>query len=73
MNRRYFWQIPACIKYRTVFEDRETITGASETNEYRLFRKDTGKICFSEREALQSFVESFLEKEMATEKEAICV
>lgn len=72
MNRRYFWQIPACVKFRTVFEDRETIIGVSETNEHCLFRKDTGKICFSEREALQSFVEFFLEKEMAHE-EVLCV
>ncbi len=72
MSRRYFWQIPACIKFRTVFEDRETILGVSETNEHCLFRKDTGKICFSEREALQSFVETFLEKEMVRE-EMVCV
>ena len=27
--------------------------GVSDENEHRLFRKDTGKICFDEREALR--------------------
>ena len=51
MTRRFFWQIPECVKFRTVFEDKETILGANDDNEHHLFRKDVGKICFSEREA----------------------
>jgi hypothetical protein len=73
MNRRYFWLIPECVKFRTVFEDAETILGVNEQNEHRLFRKDTGKICFSEREALKSFVANFLEQEMICEEEEVCV
>jgi hypothetical protein len=73
MNRRYFWLIPECVKFRTVFEDAETILGVNEQNEHRLFRKDTGKICFSEREALKSFVANFLEQELICEEEEVCV
>ncbi|MGI8885060.1 MAG: hypothetical protein ACR2IA_12535 [Pyrinomonadaceae bacterium] len=73
MNRRYFCQIPECIKYRTVFEDAETIVGVNDDNEHRLFRKDTGKICFSEREALGSFVTVFLEKEFSEKSEVMCL
>ena len=73
MNRRYFWQIPECVKFRTIFETAETIVGVNDDNEHRLFRKDTGKICFSEREALGSFVAVFLEKEFAEKPEAACV
>lgn len=53
MNRRYFWLIPEFTKFRTVFETDKTVLGVSDENEHRLFRKDTGKICFDEREALQ--------------------
>jgi hypothetical protein len=53
MNRRYFWLIPEFTKFRTVFETAETVVGVSGENEHRLFRKDTGKICFDEREALR--------------------
>ena len=73
MNRRFFWVIPECVKFRTVFEDKETILGINEDKEHRLFRKDTGKICFDEREALESFVAAFLEREFSDEKEAVCV
>lgn len=53
MNRRYFWLIPEFTKFRTVFETAETVMGVNDENEHRLFRKDTGKICFDEREALR--------------------
>ena len=53
MNRRYFWLIPEFTKFRTVFETAETVMGVSDENEHRLFRKDTGKISFDEREALR--------------------
>lgn len=54
MNRRFFWQIPEFIRYRIVFEDRETILGVNECNEHRLFRKDTGKILFAENNLSES-------------------
>jgi len=72
-DSKIFWQIPECVKFRTVFEDRETILGVNDDNEHRLFRKDVGKICFSEREALESFVSSFLEKEFSEEREVAFV
>ena len=53
MNRRYFWLIPEFTKFRTVFETAETVMGVSDENEHRLFRKDTGRICFDERDALR--------------------
>ena len=73
MNRRYFWQTPECVKFRIVFEDAETITGANEDGEHRLFRKDTGKICLSEGEALASFTVLFFEKEFLEKSEAVGV
>ena len=73
MNRRFFWQIPECVKFRAVFEDAETITGTNEDGEHRLFRKDTGKICFSDGEALASFTELFFEKEFLEKSEAVGV
>ncbi len=50
MNRRYFWQIPEMKRFSTVFEDAETVLGAGVDNQHRLFRKDTGLVCFDERE-----------------------
>ena len=63
MNQRFFWQIPECIKFRIIFEDAETIVGATETGEHRLFRKDTGRIVFSEREALETSLAALVEKD----------
>ena len=45
-------KIPEFVKYRTVFENEDTVLGAGENGEHKLFRKDTGKICFDERVAL---------------------
>jgi hypothetical protein len=73
MNRRVFWQIPECVKFRTVFEDKETILGVDASNEHRLFRKDAGKICFTESEAVGAFVATFFEKEFSDESEVVCV
>ncbi|HVE57287.1 MAG TPA: hypothetical protein VNB22_10700 [Pyrinomonadaceae bacterium] len=53
MNRRYFWLIPEFTRFRIVFETAETVLGVNGDNEHRLFRKDTGKISFDEREALR--------------------
>jgi len=67
MNRRFFWQVPEYIKFRIVFEDAETILGATENNEYRLFRKDTNQIVFSICAALEMCLASLCE----TESEAL--
>jgi len=56
MRRRYFWLIPEFTRFRTVFETAETVLGVNGDNEHRLFRKDTGKICFDEREALRQSI-----------------
>ncbi len=56
MNRRYFWLIPEFVKFRTVFETAETVLGVNVDKEHRLFRKDTGKISFDEREALRQSI-----------------
>jgi hypothetical protein len=53
MNRRYFWLVPEFTKFRTVFETADTVYGVNDENEHRMFRKDTGKISFDEREALR--------------------
>jgi hypothetical protein len=66
MTRRYFWQIPEFIKYRTVFEDKDIVLGANENNEHMLFRKDTGTICFDERVALAHRLKELAEEEMET-------
>lgn len=73
INRRFFWQTPECVKFRTVYEDAETIVGASESGEHRLFRKDTGKICYTEGDALAAFTEMFFEKEFLEKSEAVGV
>ena len=65
MNRRYFWLIPEFTKFRTVFETAETVLGVNGDNEHRLFRKDTGKICFDEREALRLSIFKLTEFEEA--------
>ena len=73
MTRKYFWLIPECAKFRTVFEDKETVLGVNERNEHRLFRKDTGKIVFSKRQALKIIAKVFIEKEIAGKKAAVSV
>ena len=62
MNRRHFWQMPQGIKFRTIFEDTETVMGVNERNEHRLFRKDTNNITFVETEALETSLTSLLKK-----------
>ena len=73
MNRRYFWTVPECTKFRVVFEDRETVVGVNDANEHRTLRKDTGRIFFSAQEALKSFVADFLEKEISPQPKKVCV
>ena len=63
MNRRYFWLIPEFTKFRTVFENEETVLGVGDDREHRLFRKDTGRVCFDEREALQRSIAALAVKE----------
>lgn len=77
MNRRHFWLIPEFTKFRTVFENEETVLGIGEDREHRLFRKDTGRVCFDEREALQCSLAALAEKEVAEllegRAEVVCV
>jgi hypothetical protein len=63
MNRRYFWLIPEFTRFRAVFEDAETVTGVNDERQHRLFRKDTGRVCFDEREALQRCLTALIEQE----------
>lgn len=60
--KRHFWQMPEGIKFRTVFEDQETVLGVNERNEHRLFRKDTNGITFAENEALEMSLTSLIKK-----------
>ena len=62
MTRRYFWQVPDFIKFRTVFENADTVIGVNDNNEHRLFRKDTGCINFDERAALNQRLASLAER-----------
>ena len=62
MNRRHFWHMPEAVKFRTVFEDAETVLGVNERNEHRLFRKDSGDITFAENEALEKSLASLIKK-----------
>lgn len=71
MTRRHFWTVPDCVKFRVVFEDKETVVGVNDANEHRTLRKDTGKIFFSAQEALKSFVKDFIDKEVVPKK--VCV
>lgn len=73
MNRRVFWQIPECVKFRAFFEDKETLLGVSENNERCLFRKDAGKVCFDKGEALDASVANFPVREFSGESEVVCV
>jgi hypothetical protein len=63
MTRRYFWQVPEFIKFRMVFENTDTILGANDAGEHKLFRKDTGKICFDEAAALRQRLSDLAEAE----------
>ena len=48
MTRRHFWQIPEFIRFRTVFENEDSVLGVNDGGEHKLFRKDTGCISFDE-------------------------
>jgi Uncharacterized protein conserved in bacteria len=65
MNRRYFWHLPELKRFRAVFEDRETILGADAAGQHRFFRKDTGKICFDERQAARLCIAALIKDETA--------
>ena len=65
MTQGYFWQVPELTKFRTVFENADVVLGASSDNQRRLFRKDTGRICFDEREAKRLSVNSIMTEEAA--------
>lgn len=66
MTRRHFWQVPEFIKFRTVFENEDTILGVSDNNEHKLFRKDTGSISFDERSALGKRLVTMAKRETQT-------
>jgi hypothetical protein len=66
MTRRHFWQIPDFIKFRTVFENQDTILGINERGEHKLFRKDTGCISFDERAALSERLIRLAQRESIT-------
>jgi hypothetical protein len=53
MKSRFFWEKHRCKKFRIIFESDEIIIGADRKNKYRTFRKDTGSIAFSRREAIE--------------------
>jgi lysine/ornithine N-monooxygenase len=63
MTQGYFWQVPELTKFRTVFENADVVLGASISNQQRLFRKDTGRICFDEQEAKRLCVNSIMREE----------
>ena len=48
MTRRFFWNVRDRMKFRTVFENDDSVLGVSEKGEHKLFRKDTGGIMFDE-------------------------
>jgi hypothetical protein len=78
MDRRFFWAVPEFAKFRTIFENEDTILGKNEANEHRLFRKDTGKICFDERQALLLCVAALIKDEeeegfFIKRREVVCV
>lgn len=54
--------MPEGIKFRTIFEDAETVMGVNDRNEHQLFRKDTSKITFAEKEALENSLTSLIKK-----------
>lgn len=72
MTRRFFWQVSTLVKFRIIFEDAETILGATADNQHFLFRKDTGVICFSQREAFEKCLALLVENEPEEELETLC-
>jgi hypothetical protein len=54
LKTNYFWEKHSCKKFRIIFESDEIIIGADRKNKYRTFRKDTGLIAFSRREAIET-------------------
>jgi hypothetical protein len=53
MKSNCFWQIPQFKKFRIIFEDASILVGATEENQYQIFRKDSPYLRFSEQEALE--------------------
>lgn len=53
MKNKLFYEKRTLKKFRIVFESTEIIVGADKKNKCRTFRKDTGVIAFSRREALE--------------------
>ena len=66
MTRRHFWQVPEYVKFRTVFENDDTILGVNAKGEHKLFRKDTGCISFSKRAKLSKRIINAAQRESIT-------
>lgn len=62
MTEGFFWQIPELTRFRTIFEDADVVLGAAADNQRKLFRKDTGRVCFDETKAKQLCVDFLLEE-----------
>lgn len=66
MTRRYFWQMPEKTKFRTVFENDDTVLGVNDRNEHKLFRKDTGCIVFAEPRSRRARLREVSRRESVT-------
>ncbi len=53
MSKRVFYETRSLKRFTVVFESREVIVGVDRRRKRKLFRKDTGVIAFSRREALE--------------------
>ena len=66
MTRRYFWQVSDYSRFRTVFENEDTILGVNKKNEHKLFRKDTGSIMFEKPGTLKKRIKMAAKRETVT-------
>jgi hypothetical protein len=64
MKSRIFYEKRTLKKYRIIFETDEMVIGADRRNKYRTFRKDTGAIAFSRREALELRINDLTKKQI---------
>lgn len=64
MKRRIFYEKRTLKRFRVIFETEEIIIGVDRRNKYRTFRKDTGAIAFSRREALELRINDLTKKQI---------
>jgi hypothetical protein len=70
MKSQYFWEKMTLKKFRIVFETEDFVHGRDANNQFCSFRKDTGLICFSEREILETrLAELEIEQEIETDED----